>query len=192
MSKLSEKSKKLSTTWKIVIVTGALALIFFGFALGAAFASPAQAEKAVKNIGVVSYTAESKEKIDIADKYYKAVGVNGLGESKNFGAAYIKATVPAELSETLDAAKKEYVRLAIRAVDVAEKRREVDRHTDEDIIELIIKARAAADAYFKGEYDRIETYATLTSYEEKYSLSASQQQSQGGADSEEEPEIELC
>lgn len=191
MSKLSGKSKKISTTWKIVIVTGALALIFFGFALGAAFASPAQAEKAVKNIGVVSYTAESKEKIDTADKYYKAVGVNGLGESKNFGAAYIKAKVPAELTETLESAKKEYVRLAIRAVDVAEKRREVDRHTDEDIIELIIKARAAADDYFKGEYDRIETYATLVFYEGKYNLSASQQP-QGGTDSEEEPEIELC
>ena len=91
----------------------------------------------------------------------------------------------------LDAAKKEYVRLAIRAVDVAEKRREVDHHTDEDIIELIKKARAAADDYFKDEYDKIETYATLLLYEGKYNVSA-QQPTQGGSDSEEETEIELC
>ena len=191
MNESFEKQKKLSLTWKIVIVAGALALVFLGLALGAAFASPAQAESAIKNIGVVSYTAESKEKIDAAVKRYEAVGANGLSESKNFGAAYIKAKVPAEWGEALDAAKKEYVRLAIRAVDVAEKRREVDHHTDEDIIELIKKARAAADDYFKDEYDKIETYATLLLYEGKYNVSA-QQPTQGGSDSEEETEIELC
>lgn len=191
MNESFEKQKKLSLTWKIVIVAGALALVFLGLALGAAFASPAQAESAIKNIGVVSYTAESKEKIDAAVKRYEAVGANGLSESKNFGAAYIKAKVPAEWGEVLDAAKKEYVRLAIRAVDVAEKRREVDHHTDEDIIELIKKARAAADDYFKDEYDKIETYATLLLYEGKYNVSA-QQPTQGGSDSEEETEIELC
>lgn len=191
MNESFEKQKKLSLAWKIVIVAGALALVFLGLALGAAFASPAQAESAIKNIGVVSYTAESKEKIDAAIKRYEAVGANGLSESKNFGAAYIKAKVPAEWGEVLDAAKKEYVRLAIRAVDVAEKRREVDHHTDEDIIELIKKARAAADDYFKDEYDKIETYATLLLYEGKYNVSA-QQPTQGGSDSEEETEIELC
>lgn len=191
MNESFEKQKKLSLTWKIVIVAGALALVFLGLALGAAFASPAQAESAIKNIGVVSYTAESKGKIDAAVKRYEAVGANGLSESKNFGAAYIKAKVPAEWGEVLDAAKKEYVRLAIRAVDVAEKRREVDHHTDEDIIELIKKARAAADDYFKDEYDKIETYATLLLYEGKYNVSA-QQPTQGGSDSEEETEIELC
>ena len=191
MNESFEKQKKLSLTWKIVIVAGALALVFLGLALGAAFASPAQAESAIKNIGIVSYTAESKAKIDAAVKRYEAVGANGLSESKNFGAAYIKAKVPAEWGEVLDAAKKEYVRLAIRAVDVAEKRREVDHHTDEDIIELIKKARAAADDYFKDEYDKIETYATLLLYEGKYNVSA-QQPTQGGSDSEEETEIELC
>ncbi len=191
MNESFEKQKKLSLTWKIVIVAGALALVFLGLALGAAFASPAQAESAIKNIGVVSYTAESKKKIDAAVKRYEAVGANGLSESKNFGAAYIKAKVPAEWGEVLDAAKKEYVRLAIRAVDVAEKRREVDHHTDEDIIELIKKARAAANDYFKDEYDKIETYATLLLYEGKYNVSA-QQPTQGGSDSEEETEIELC
>ena len=191
MNESFEKQKKLSLTWKIVIVAGALALVFLGLALGAGFASPAQAESAIKNIGVVSYTAESKEKIDAAVKRYEAVGANGLSESKNFGVAYIKAKVPAEWGEVLDTAKKEYVRLAIRAVDVAEKRREVDHHTDEDIIELIKKARAAADDYFKDEYDKIETYATLLLYEGKYNVSA-QQPTQGGSDSEEETEIELC
>ena len=50
MNESFEKQKKLSLTWKIVIVAGALALVFLGLALGAAFASPAQAESAIKNI----------------------------------------------------------------------------------------------------------------------------------------------
>ena len=161
-----------------------VALISLGLAIGAAFASPAQAKNAIESIGKVSYTAESKEKIDNAIKHYDAIGKNGLRDSKHFGAGYLDKNASAELTETLESAKKEYVRLAIRAVDVAEKRREVDHHTDEEIVELIVKARAAADDYFKGEYDKIETYATLLSYEEKYNVS-SQQPSQGGETSSE-------
>ena len=192
MSASSEKRKGISPVWKLVIIAGALALIFLGLAIGAAFASPAQAKSAIDRIGKVSYTAESKEKIDNAIKSYDVIGKNGLKDSKHFGAKYLRKNASAELTERLENAKKEYVRLAIRAVDVAEKRREVDHHTDEEIVELIAKARAAAEEYFKGEFDKIATYATLLSYEEKYGVSSLQPSHGGGTSSEEDVEIELC
>ena len=192
MSGSVEKSKGLSLTWKIIITTAALALIFLGLSIGAAFASPVRANNAIDKIGAVSYTADSKKKIDLAIEYYDAVGKNGLKEYKHFGAAYLKANLSVKSAEKLDAAKKEYVRLAIRAIEVAEQRRVVDNYTDEDIIALVKKARAAADEYFKNDYGKIETYSSLIGFEQEYDVSADQSQSGGGSSSEEDTEIELC
>lgn len=189
--------KKLSLSLKFVIVLGVLALVLFGLSIGAAFASPNRAEQAVDEIGTVTYTVESKEKIDNAIALYDDIGSKTLGESLLFSKSYLSAAKSEELSEKLNQAKKEYVRLAIKSAVVAEQRKYAEKYTDEDIAAFVSAAREATDEYFKDNYDEVETYADLTALEEKYgslitSESPEEDDNSAPDNSQEEEDIELC
>ncbi|MBP5593097.1 MAG: hypothetical protein J6X75_02880 [Clostridia bacterium] len=186
-----ETKKRLSLSTKIIIITAILAIIFLGLSIGAAFASPIRAYQAVKEIGIVAYTAESKERIDSASRYYNSIGKNGLGESRHIGAFFVEQNRSLEIEEILLSAKKEYVRLAIRAVEVADQRKEVEHKTDEDIVKLIAKADEAVEEYFKGDYDQIETYSVLLTFKDKYNVLANVPTNQNSGNSE-DVDIELC
>jgi hypothetical protein len=183
--------KKISNTVKFVIVVAAFLVVFIGLAIGAAFASPARASDSIDAIGKVSYTAESKQKIDAAIADYEAIGENTLGESTLFGESYLASTNREELKEKLTEAEKEYVRLAIKTATVAEKRKIADGYTNAQLAQIVAEARAATDEYFKDNYDEVETYADLVALEEKYGKVETSDEDASNADEKEE-QIELC
>lgn len=182
---------KLKTTVKISIIAGVFAVIFLGLAIGAAFASPVRARQAIEDIGQVTFTAESKEKIDNAILYYEGLGKNTLGESAHFGKTYLKAYRTEELDTTLTAAKREYVRLAIKNAVVADRRKFAENYSAAELTAIVKETRAVIDDYCKGCTD-FEFYQEFTALEKEYTGGENQAPSAGGAAGEEPVEPDLC
>jgi hypothetical protein len=159
--------KKLSKTLKLVIVLSVFAVVFLALAIGAAFASPYRAEEAINSIGKVTYTAESKQKIDNAITYYNDIGKNTLGESALVGKAYKEANKNEELEKTLEEAKRAYTNLAIKNAIVSENRKYVENYTTEDLTAIFSATRAVIDDYFPGSTD-FENYEEFAIYEKNY------------------------
>jgi hypothetical protein len=181
--------KKLTLTVKIVIALGVLAVIFFGLSIGAAFASPYRARKAIESIGVVTYTDESKEKIDNAIEYYNDIGKNTLGESALVGTIYTNANKSEELENTLNEAKRAYTNLAIKNAIVSENRKYVEGYSYDDLVEIFAYARSVIDDYFKGSTD-FENYEEFANLEKKYAVQSDGNEDDSNNSSDEE--IELC
>lgn len=189
------KVKKLSVGLKITIILAVFAVAFSAFIISTSVYTVKRADAAVKAIGTVTYTDESKEKIDIASEYVDEIGVNGLSQSTYFSAPFISLANVKALNEKITEAKKEYVRLAIKTAVVADQRKYAENYSDEEISEIIADARRATDEYFKDDYEDVETYSSLTELEERYGVtvadddsSAEQPQEPAGG----EEEIELC
>lgn len=164
--------KKLSVSLKFVIALSVLSLVFLSLAIGSAFYSVARTNKAIDEIGEVSYSVEVKERIDRAHEYFAKLDKN-LGLDKRI-----------ENADVLQKAEAEYVRLVIERL-----RNTVNGGADDTIIrERIAEARAAYDGYFsEKDSASVINYSVLISAENKYGNTAS-----GGAQSGSEEDIELC
>lgn len=164
--------KKLSVSLKFVIALSVLSLVFLSLAIGSAFYSVDRTNKAIDEIGEVSYSVEVKERIDRAHEYYTKLDKN-LGLDKRI-----------ENADLLQKAEAEYVRLVIERLQNA-----INGGADDVAIrERIDEARATYDGYFsKNDSALVVNYSVLTSAESKYGKTAS-----GGSQSGSEEDIELC
>ena len=127
------------------------------------------------NIGEVTYTEESKAKIDRAVKYYNALDPNFDLKKK------IKNM------NVFNAAKIEYARLAIKAASVADARKTVEGYSFDDVKKYVTEAREVIDSYLTADqYTLIENYADLIELESEYTSTGSS----GG--SSEEVSIPMC
>jgi hypothetical protein len=181
--------KKLSKTIKLVIVLSAFAVVFLALAIGAAFASPYRAKDAINSIGTVTFTAESKQKIDDAITYYNDIGKNTLGESALVGTAYKEANKDEELEKTLEEAKRTYVNLAIKNAIVSENRKYAESYTTEDLTAIFSSTRAVIDDYFPGSTD-FENYDEFALYEKNYVTESTSNDKD--TDNSSTEEVEVC
>lgn len=175
-----EKSrKKLSLTLKIIIILAVFAVVFFVLALSAAIVSVNRTKDAIADIGTVEYTAESKAKIDLALSYYAELDVN-IGLQNRITNV-----------DDLISARREYVRLAIKTMYLAEKSGE-----DEEVVTaLMTEARNAFNEYCSdGECAEISNYQDLVDAEAKYGAQTPSVSESGTVGNEpvEDEEIELC
>ena len=136
-------------------------------------------EKAISNIGKVSYVEEIEEKIDKEIEYYDKLDTNiGLNKKVNN-------------KKELDEAKYNYVRLGIKKAVVSYNRRYADEISDEDLKIFVNEAYSKLKKYFKeDEYEDIEGYddfkPILDIYKEEEK--ESNNDNTGGGEAE-EPEI---
>ncbi len=134
------------------------AVVCLGLSAVSAKCSVIRTEKAISDIGDVTYDAQCKEKIDRAVSYYDALDTN-LGLEK-------KITNTDEFTEK----KAEYVRLAIKAAVVADERKDAEGYTSADVMEFITSARETIDAYLTADQcEMVENYSDFTALESTYS-----------------------
>lgn len=169
---------------KLTIVLAVLAVVFLALSIASAAYSVSRTEAAIDAIGKVSFDGESREKIDLADSYFNQLDTGLRLETRIRNA------------DELEAAKVEYIRLAIKTAAVKNQRKTAEGYTDEEIREAVAAAREALDAYGTPEsFAAVENYNDLIALEEQYaetgdSGAASDEASSAG-DGEAE-EIELC
>lgn len=164
------------------------AVLLAGLSVASAVASVRTAEDAIDAItagGKVVYSEDSRTAIDAAVAAVDALDANlGLdGRVDNLA--------------DLQAAKIEYVRLAIKTADQANRRKLADGYTDEQIAQLVADARAALEAYLdEDQYDLVENYADLTALEAETAIDAqafgAAQQAAVATAQESAAEVQLC
>ncbi len=171
---------------KTAIVLAVLAALFLGLSAASASTSVSRAEDAIAALSEVHFDEETREKLDTAIAYYDGLDTNIHLDQK---VANIDA---------LEAAKQEYVRLAIQTAVVMDQRKAADGHTDAETAAAVEAAREAADTYCPSpECEEIDNYADLVALEAKYTAepasgtvpdadSAAAPADEGGE------EIELC
>lgn len=151
------------------------AFVCLGLSVFSVKASVVRTNDAIQNIGEVTYTEESKEKIDRAVKYYNALDPNFDLKKK------IKNM------NVFNAAKIEYARLAIKAASVADARKTVEGYSFDDVKKYVTEAREVIDSYLTADqYTLIENYADLVELDSEYTSTGSS----GG--SSEEVSIPMC
>ena len=157
------------STLALIIATIVLALIV-GVTIPL---SVDNANKTITDIGTVEYTTASKAKLDKAVKAYNSLDDNF--KLKN------QVTEKAKLEK----AKKEYIRLAIKAASVADARKTVDNISTADITKYVTDARQLVKDWLDSdEYTDVENYSDLVDLEKTYSSSSS--------GSSEDVEIPMC
>ena len=130
------------------------AFVCLGLSVFSVKASVVRTNDAIQNIGEVTYTEESKAKIDRAVKYYNALDPNFDLKKK------IKNM------NVFNAAKIEYARLAIKAASVADARKTVEGYSFDDVKKYVTEAREVIDSYLTADqYTLIENYADLIELE---------------------------
>lgn len=146
---------KKSTIVLIVLCLLTFLLAFFSIRL-----SVDRSVKAIEAIGEVHYGEDCRALIDKATEDYRALDPNPRLNLRD----RIKGV------ETLEAAQKEYARLAIKAAAIADKRKAVEKYTDEDVKAFIDEAREVCENYFESEeaMSEVENYSELLTLEAKY------------------------
>ena len=165
---------------KLTVILAILAALFLTLSISAAAYSVDRAETAIAALGDIKFDADSRERLDTAIERYDALDTNIHLDERVDSAA-------------LDAAKREYVRLAIQTAVVLDQRKAADGNTDEQIIAAVQAARAAVNAYCAAPVcEQIENYANLVELEARYTVTetpGAAADTTGGGESE---EIELC
>ena len=156
---------------KSTIVLIVATVICLGLSIFSANASVTRTNNAIKNLGEITYSEESKAKLDKAVSYYNALDDNlGLKD---------KITN----MEEFEAAKVRYASLAIKAASVADSRKEAEGYANSDVAEFVKAAREVVDAYLTADqYSLVENYADLTELEAEYT-------SEGGAGTTDTEEV---
>ena len=174
-----ENKKKFPRILIVTIIISSFAIIFLTISIITSILSIKRTEKAISNIGKVSYVEEIEEKIDKAIEYYDKLDTNiGLNKKVNN-------------KKELDEAKYNYVRLGIKKAVVSYNRRYADEISDEDLKIFVNEAYSKLKKYFKeDEYEDIEGYddfkPILDIYKEEEK--ESNNDNTGGGEAE-EPEI---
>ena len=174
-----ENKQKFPRILIVTIIISSFAIIFLTISIITSILSIKRTEKAISNIGKVSYVEEIEEKIDKAIEYYDKLDTNiGLNKKVNN-------------KKELDEAKYNYVRLGIKKAVVSYNRRYADEISDEDLKIFVNEAYSKLKKYFKeDEYEDIEGYddfkPILDIYKEEEK--ESNNDNTGGGEAE-EPEI---
>ena len=165
---------KINTAAKFSITLAALAAVFLVLSIVSANLSVSRTVNAIGAIGTVEFSDTSKERIDLALKYYTELDPNLDLQSKITNA------------DELSAAKFEYVRLAIKKAYIA------DKSGDVKASEYTEQARDIFNEYCStGECKAVSNYEDLTALEEKYSAGATENAAASNTPAPAE-EIELC
>lgn len=167
---------KTTSTVKLSIILIILAAVFLVLSIVSANFSVSRTINAIGSIGEVEFSDTSKERIDLALKYYAELDPNLDLQSKITNA------------DELSAAKFEYVRLAIKKAYIADKNGEPEA----SVSDYVAQAREIFNEYCpSGECKKISNYADLTALEEKYSAGATENAAASNTPAPAE-EIELC
>ena len=162
---------KKSTIGLIVAAVACLGLAFVS-----AKGSVTRTVDAISDIGTVSYTDESKEKLDRAVTYYNALDKN------------LKLDKKITNIKDFDAAKMEYARLAIKAASVADARKKAEGYSSADVQKFVTEAREIVDNYLtEDQRTQVENYADLKALEADYASSGG-----AGASDEEAETVPMC
>ena len=172
-----EKLSKNKLYFIIVAAIAALALILVVITSTITFNN---AKQAISNIGVVSYSEKSKEKIDDAQLKFDQFQ-STLGASTTF-----KVVNQNVGEENLQKAKTSYAEAAIRDVN----NKYIAGASEDEVKAELQTIRTTIDAYFANkDYSSISNYATFTSLEIKYGAGATNESSGSEGGAAEEPEI---
>lgn len=162
---------------KSTILLIAAAVICLGLSFVSAKGSVTRTIHAISNIGDVTYSEESKEKLDLAVTYYNALDTNLDLKDKITNI------------DEFNTAKIEYTRLAIKAAKVADARKTAEGYSSADVQKFVAEARTIADTYLTEEqYSLVENYADLKALEADYSANGGANDSSDG----EEASVPMC
>lgn len=170
---------------KLTVILSVLAVIFLALSIYSASYSLSRTEAAIDTIGAVSFDEASRDKIDLADSYYKELDPK-LNPAERVGNL-----------DVLEAAKNEYIRLAIKTAVVKDQRKVADGYTNEEVTAAVAAAREALDHYYGVDELQpvVENYSDLLALEEKYAVSGNSDEEAApeSSDSENSEEsVELC
>ncbi len=172
--------KKLPKIAIYSITFGAIVIVLLVLAISSAVYSVSRTKSAIDDIwadGDITYTAETREKIETAISYYDALDTNISLDERITNA------------DLLTQARAEYTRLSIVQLYKAEKSGE----DEEVILAYIEEAREVYDSIIGDSGIAVENYSDLTDAEEQYGIGTSTEEDDddnGGSDEEEE--IEIC
>lgn len=176
----NEKTNKFPFAVKFTVVMAVLAALFLILSIVSAEYSVSRTVSAIEAIGVVEFTDESKEKIDLARSYYE-----GLDKNLDLDQKITNA-------DELTSAEFEYVRLAIKRAYLADK----NGDPEELVSGYVAQAREIFSEYCStGECKNVSNYDDLTALEAKYSTTGTSDNRGGSAtptNSGAAEEIELC
>ena len=165
---------------KLTAILAILAALSLALSVSAAAYSVRRTEEAIDALGDIKYDTDSQQRLDTAIEYYDALDTNIHLDERVDSAA-------------LDAAKQEYVRLAIRTAVVLDQRKAADGNTDEEIIAAIEAARTAVDGYCAAPVcEQIANYADLAELEARYTAPQAAVTDSSPASSGGDEEIQLC
>lgn len=174
--------KKLSNRSILIIVLSTFAIIFLGLSIITSVVNVNNTKKAIDEIGEVKYSIETEEKIDNAIEKYEKLDRN-IGLNKKVSNV-----------DTLEDAKFNYVRLAIKKAIVLDNRKVADEIPNEEITLAVNEATSKLEKYYKeNEFETITGYSEFKFLQEKYGTKNEESNngnSNGNQNSEEE--IEIC
>ena len=132
-------------------------MLLLGLSVASASYSVSEAQKAIEDIGQVTFSEESRRAIDEAAAALQALDAN------------LKLEERVKNADDLTAAQAEYVRLAIKTAVVAEQRKVREGLTDDEIRQKIAQAREAVNAYFPEDAEaQLPTLPDLITLEIRY------------------------
>ena len=173
--------KKLSNRSILIIVLSSFAVIFLGLSIITSIVNVNNAKKAIDKIGEVKYSIETEERIDNAIEKYEKLDRN-IGLNKKVSNV-----------DTLEDAKFNYVRLAIKKAIVLDNRKVADGITNEEIALAVNEAVTKLEKYYEeDEYETITGYLEFKFLEEKYGTKNDTNNTQNNTPNSGEEEIEIC
>lgn len=173
--------KKLSNRSILIIVLSSFAIIFLGLSIITSIVNINNTKKAIDKIGEVTYSIEVEEKIDNAIEKYEKLDRN-IGLNKKVSNV-----------DTLEDAKFNYVRLAIKKAIVLDNRKVADEITNEEITLAVNEAITKLEKYYKeNEYETITGYSEFKYLIEKYGTNNETNNTQNNTPNSGEEEIEIC
>ena len=173
--------KKLSNRSILIIVLSSFALVFLGLSIITSIININNTKKAIDKIGEVTYSIEVEEKIDNAIEKYEKLDRN-IGLNKKVSNV-----------DTLEDAKFNYVRLAIKKAIVLDNRKVADGITNEEITLAVNEATTKLEKYYKeDEYETITGYNDFKFLQEKYGTKEESNNQNSNSNQNNNEEIEIC
>lgn len=176
------KKNKLSNRTILIIALTSFAILFLSLSIITSVVKVNRTKKSIDNIGEVSLSIETEEKIDKAIVYYDKLDRN-IGLEKRV-----------KNISTLDDAKTNYVRLAIKKAIVLDNRKVADGITNEEITLAVNEAKEKLEKYFNVDsYETITGYSEFKFLQEKYGTKEEENSSNANANNNSSSEeIEIC
>ena len=175
------KKNKLTNRTILIIVLTSFALLFLSLSIITSVVNVNRTKKSIDNIGDVSLSIETEEKIDQAIVYYDKLDRN-IGLEKKVKNA-----------NALTEAKANYVRLAIKKAIVLDNRKVADGITNEEITLAVNEATSKLEKYFsESEYETITGYSEFKFLQNKYGTKTESDSSNTNTNQNSNEEIEIC